>query len=171
MANATHLRDRSLPRRPRLNGEPLNLVVIRSTRRTARSSSARCRRSSPPANRAGGVSAFDREQWRYDARKNPLRAGRFRRKARIRRIRRLQASPASAAHGLDRIGRGAWQSKTSRPYEILMRCRTNPNGSFTRLGARRPVGKEVFMLDVAFVVLGLAVLALMGVYAVGLRQL
>jgi hypothetical protein len=36
---------------------------------------------------------------------------------------------------------------------------------------RRPAGKEVFMLDVAFVVLGLAVLALMGVYAIGLRQL
>jgi len=52
-----------------------------------------------------------------------------------------------------------------------MRCRTNPNGNFTRLGARRLVGKEVFMLDVAFVVLGLAVLALMGAYAVGLRQL
>jgi hypothetical protein len=33
------------------------------------------------------------------------------------------------------------------------------------------VGKEVFMLDVAFVVLGLAVLASMGAYAVGLRQL
>jgi len=33
------------------------------------------------------------------------------------------------------------------------------------------VGKEVFMLDVAFVVLGFAVLALMGAYAVGLRQL
>ena len=31
--------------------------------------------------------------------------------------------------------------------------------------------KESIMLDVAFVVLGLAVLALMGAYAVGLRQL
>jgi hypothetical protein len=33
------------------------------------------------------------------------------------------------------------------------------------------MGKEVFMLDVVFVVLGLAVLALMGLYAVALRQL
>ena len=41
----------------------------------------------------------------------------------------------------------------------------------TRAGAKEYFGKESIMLDVAFVVLGLAVLALMGAYAVGLRQL
>jgi hypothetical protein len=38
-------------------------------------------------------------------------------------------------------------------------------------GLKNRSSKESIMLDVAFVVLGLAVLALMGVYAVGLRQL
>ena len=41
----------------------------------------------------------------------------------------------------------------------------------TRAGAKECFGKESIMLDVAFVVLGLAVLALMGAYAVALRQL
>jgi hypothetical protein len=47
----------------------------------------------------------------------------------------------------------------------------NQYGNLTRLGARKPAGKEAIMLDVAFVALGLAVLALMGVYALALRQL
>ncbi len=36
---------------------------------------------------------------------------------------------------------------------------------------RERPGKETIMLDVAFVALGLAFLALMGVYAIALRQL
>ena len=40
-----------------------------------------------------------------------------------------------------------------------------------RVGAKDHSCKEAVMLDVAFVVLGLAVLALMGVYALTLRQL
>jgi hypothetical protein len=41
----------------------------------------------------------------------------------------------------------------------------------TRVGAKSHPSKEAIMLDVTFVVLGLAVLALMGVYALALRQL
>jgi hypothetical protein len=40
-----------------------------------------------------------------------------------------------------------------------------------RVNAKSLSSKESIMLDVAFVVLGLAVLALMGAYAVALRQL
>jgi len=39
------------------------------------------------------------------------------------------------------------------------------------VGAKPHPGEEAIMLDVAFVALGLAVLALMGVYALALRQL
>jgi hypothetical protein len=48
---------------------------------------------------------------------------------------------------------------------------TNQYGNLTRLGAREPGGKEAIMLDVAFVALGIVVLALMGLYALALRQL
>jgi hypothetical protein len=41
----------------------------------------------------------------------------------------------------------------------------------TRVGAKSCPSKEANMLDVAFVALGLAALALMGVYALALRQL
>ena len=40
-----------------------------------------------------------------------------------------------------------------------------------RVGAKSCTSKESIMLDVVFVVLGLVVLALMGAYAAGLRQL
>jgi hypothetical protein len=40
-----------------------------------------------------------------------------------------------------------------------------------RLGGRERADKEADMLDVAFVALGVAFLALMGVYALALRQL
>ena len=43
--------------------------------------------------------------------------------------------------------------------------------SLRRSALRTAASKESIMLDVVFVVLGLAVLALMGAYAVGLRQL
>ncbi len=39
------------------------------------------------------------------------------------------------------------------------------------LGAKQPLAKEAIMLDVGFVALVVAVLALMGVYALALRQL
>jgi hypothetical protein len=39
------------------------------------------------------------------------------------------------------------------------------------LGGRRRAGKETVMLDIAFVALGCAVLAVMGVYAHALRRL
>ena len=52
-----------------------------------------------------------------------------------------------------------------------MPSRANRYGKLTRLGARKPVGKEAIILDVAFVALGFTVLALMGVYAHALRQL
>ena len=45
------------------------------------------------------------------------------------------------------------------------------NRKLTPVGANSLSSKELIMLDVVFVVLGLAVLALMGAYAVGLRQL
>jgi hypothetical protein len=40
-----------------------------------------------------------------------------------------------------------------------------------RLGGREGADKESIMLDVAFVALGIALLALMGVYALALQQL
>jgi hypothetical protein len=56
-------------------------------------------------------------------------------------------------------------------YEILTPGRPIRNRKLTRAGAKNRSSKESIMLDVAFVVLGLAVLALMGAYAVALRQL
>jgi len=56
-------------------------------------------------------------------------------------------------------------------YGILTSGRPIRNRKLTRAGAKNQSSKESIMLDVAFVVLGLAVLALMGAYAVGLRQL
>jgi hypothetical protein len=41
----------------------------------------------------------------------------------------------------------------------------------TRVSVKSHPGKEAKMLDVAFVALGLAALALMGAYALALRQL
>jgi hypothetical protein len=45
------------------------------------------------------------------------------------------------------------------------------NRKLTRAGAKNRSSKEAIMLDIAFVALGFAVLALMGVYALALRQL
>ena len=47
----------------------------------------------------------------------------------------------------------------------------NRNRKLTSPGGTNPARKEAFMLDLAFIVLGFAVIALMGPYAVGLRQL
>ena len=41
----------------------------------------------------------------------------------------------------------------------------------TQVDAKKRASKEANMLDVAFVALGLAALALMGLYALALRQL
>jgi hypothetical protein len=57
------------------------------------------------------------------------------------------------------------------PYEILMPVRTNRNRKLTSRGGTKPAPKEAFMLDLAFVVLGFAVIAVMALYAVALRQL
>ena len=45
------------------------------------------------------------------------------------------------------------------------------NRMLMRVGAKNCASKETIMLDVAFVALGLAALALMGGYALALRQL
>jgi hypothetical protein len=55
-------------------------------------------------------------------------------------------------------------------YEILTYGRPIRNRKLTRVGAKNRCSKEMIMLDVAFVALGLAGLALMGVYALALRQ-
>jgi hypothetical protein len=62
-------------------------------------------------------------------------------------------------------------TRRSQPYKVFIPSSTNQYGNLTRLGARKPVGKEAIMLDVAFVALGFAVLTLMGLYAFALRQL
>ena len=56
-------------------------------------------------------------------------------------------------------------------YEILTRGGPIRNRKLTRVGAKPSPDKEAIMLDFAFVALGFAVLALMGVYALALRQL
>ncbi len=58
-----------------------------------------------------------------------------------------------------------------RLYEILMAGGSNRNRKLTPLHGTHPAGKEAFMLDFAFVALGFAVIAVMGLYAMGLRQL
>jgi hypothetical protein len=60
---------------------------------------------------------------------------------------------------------------TSVSYEILIPRGSIRNRKLTRLGGKERADKEAIMLDVAFVALGIAVLALMGVYALALRQL
>ena len=64
-----------------------------------------------------------------------------------------------------------WQSEVSRPYKDFMPTRAKPYRNLTSGGGMSPPGKEAFMLDLVFVVLGFAVIGLMGLYAVGLRQL
>lgn len=61
--------------------------------------------------------------------------------------------------------------RRSETYEILTPAHPIRNRKLTRVGAKQRSGKEAIMLDVAFVALGLAVLALMGVYALVLRKL
>ena len=51
-------------------------------------------------------------------------------------------------------------------------CRADESKSKTYApGGTKPAGKEAIMLDFAFVALGFAVIAVMGLYAMGLRQL
>jgi hypothetical protein len=68
---------------------------------------------------------------------------------------------SAAAHG----------RAAGRLYEILMRRDVNRNRKLTSPGGTKPAGKEAFMLDLAFIVLGSVVIAMMCLYAVGLRQL
>ena len=58
-----------------------------------------------------------------------------------------------------------------RTYEILTPGRPIRNRKLTRLRAKQRPRKEAIMLDVAFVALGLAVLGLIGFYALALREL
>lgn len=61
--------------------------------------------------------------------------------------------------------------RRAEPYGILTPRPPIRNRMLTRVGAKSRASKEAIMLDVAFVALGFAVLALMGVYALALRQL
>jgi len=56
-------------------------------------------------------------------------------------------------------------------YEILTPDRSIRNRKLTRARCNSRGSKESIMLDIAFVALGLVVLALMGAYAHALRQL
>ena len=56
-------------------------------------------------------------------------------------------------------------------YEILTSGRPIRNRMLTPLSAKDPPARRRSMLDIAFVVLGIAVLALMGAYALALREL
>jgi hypothetical protein len=62
-------------------------------------------------------------------------------------------------------------SRSAEPYGILTRGPPIRNRMLTRAGGKNRPNKETIMLDVAFVALGLAALALMGAYALALRQL
>jgi hypothetical protein len=56
-------------------------------------------------------------------------------------------------------------------YGILMTPPSIRNRKLTALDDKRRAGKETVMLDIAFVALACAVLALMGVYCLALRRL
>jgi hypothetical protein len=56
-------------------------------------------------------------------------------------------------------------------YEILTAVSPIRNRMLMSVGAKDRPTEEAIMLDVAFIALGCAVLALMGLYAHGLRQL
>jgi hypothetical protein len=62
-------------------------------------------------------------------------------------------------------------SLQANPYEILTSGPPIRNRMLTQVSVKRRPSKEANMLDVAFVALGLAALALMAVYALALRQL
>lgn len=57
------------------------------------------------------------------------------------------------------------------PYKILTQARANRDRNFTPGGDTTLILEEQIMLDLAFVALGVAVIGLTGLYAVGLRQL
>jgi hypothetical protein len=76
----------------------------------------------------------------------------------------------NAAPNLREPDEGA--ARSSLQYEILIPRRPIRDRKLTRPGGKqRPCQKEAVMLDVAFVALGIVVLALMGLYALALRQL
>ena len=66
---------------------------------------------------------------------------------------------------------GSHRASIAPTYEILTPGRLFRNRKLMRAGVKERGGKEAIMLDLAFVALGLAVLALMGVYALALGQL
>jgi len=65
----------------------------------------------------------------------------------------------------------AARSLRAETYGILTSGRPIRNRKLTRAKTNNRRSKETIMLDVAFVALGLAALALMGFYALALRQL
>ena len=69
------------------------------------------------------------------------------------------------------LSRGPHGPGGLKTYEILTPNCPIRNRKLTRAGGKSRANKESIMLDVAFVALGLAFLALMGVYAHALRQL
>jgi hypothetical protein len=95
-----------------------------------------------------------------------------------RYFRRWQASSTDSAQTIRRRDRFAWlfEAGGRAPsifihYDFLIPRRSIRNRKLTRLSGKERADKESIMLDVAFVALGIAVLALMGVYALALRQL
>ena len=62
-------------------------------------------------------------------------------------------------------------SERAETYGILTSGPPIRNRMLTRVSVKSHPGEEANMLDVAFVALGLAALALMGAYALALRQL
>jgi hypothetical protein len=66
------------------------------------------------------------------------------------------------------------QAKLNAALKLMKSLRSSAQfaiETLQRSTLEQPLGKEAIMLDVAFVALGLAALALMAVYALALRQL
>jgi hypothetical protein len=80
-------------------------------------------------------------------------------------------SPGSDLHDIRAPKSRPALSLQAEPYGILTSGRPIRNRKLTRVNAKNLSSKESNMLDVEFVALGLAVLALMGAYALFLRQL
>jgi hypothetical protein len=56
-------------------------------------------------------------------------------------------------------------------YDLFILRRPIPDRKLTRLGGKQRLDKEAIMLDTAFVAAAVVFLAMMGVYALALRQL
>lgn len=86
----------------------------------------------------------------------------------------MQTGSLSAVRGLISINGHPSRTPYLLPkalYEFLTTGRPIPDRKLTRLGGKQRPDKEAIMLDIAFVAACVAFLALMGVYALALRQL